>query len=157
MSLFGKSAEPTKRPDSPAPRPTSGSAATPQAAPPALAVRTATSTTPCVIGAKTTVKGDLLGDEDVQVEGTVEGQIRITRDVRVGPTGVVRATVDAVSVVISGELVGDCSASNRVEIQASGRMTGNIRAPKIVIAEGAVFRGNSDMSASRSGEKRERG
>ena len=71
MSLFGKSAEPTKRPDSPAPRPTSGSAATPQAAPPALAVRTATSTTPCVIGAKTTVKGDLLGDEDVQVEGTV--------------------------------------------------------------------------------------
>jgi cytoskeletal protein CcmA (bactofilin family) len=110
-----------------------------------------------VIGAKTTVKGDLLGDEDVQVEGTVEGQIRITRDVRVGQTGVVRATVDAASVVISGELVGDCSATSRVEIQATGRLTGNIRAPKIVIAEGAVFRGNSDMSAPRAGERRERG
>jgi cytoskeletal protein CcmA (bactofilin family) len=157
MSLFGKSTEPpTKRPDSPAPRPTSGPAATPQPAAGAPATRPA-STTPCVIGAKTTVKGDLLGDEDVQVEGTVEGQIRITRDVRIGPGGVVRATVEAVSVVISGELVGDCSATNRVEIQASGRMTGNIRAPKIVIAEGAVFRGNSDMSASRSGERRERG
>jgi cytoskeletal protein CcmA (bactofilin family) len=157
MSLFGKSAEPIKRPDSPTPRPTSGAAATPQAAPPALVARPTASGTPCVIGAKTTVKGELLGDEDVQVEGTVEGQIRITRDVRVGPTGVVRANVDAVSVVVSGELVGDCSASNRVEIQASGRLTGNIRAPKIVIAEGAVFRGNSDMSASRPGEKRERG
>jgi cytoskeletal protein CcmA (bactofilin family) len=156
MSLFGKSAEPTKRPDSPAPRPATGPAPAPQAAPAALATRP-TSTTPCVIGAKTTVKGDLLGDEDVQVEGTVEGQIRITRDVRIGPTGVVRATVDAVSVVISGELVGDCSATNRVEIQASGRLTGNIRAPKIVIAEGAVFRGNSDMSASRPGDRRERG
>ena len=156
MSLFGKSAEPTNRPDGLAPRPPSGATIAPQAAT-APAVRPASSGTPCVIGAKTTVKGDLLGDEDVQVEGTVEGQIHITRDVRVGPTGVVRATVDAASVVISGELVGDCSATNRVEIQAMGRLTGNIRAPKIVIAEGAVFRGNSDMSASRAGERRERG
>jgi cytoskeletal protein CcmA (bactofilin family) len=156
MSLFGKSAEPTKRPDSRTPPPKSASgptSITSPAAPAAVASRAA-STTPCVIGAKTTVKGDLLGDEDVQVEGTVEGQIRITRDVRVGPTGVVRATVDAVSVVISGELVGDCSATNRVEIQSTGRLTGNIRAPKIVIAEGAVFRGNSDMSASRSGDRK---
>jgi cytoskeletal protein CcmA (bactofilin family) len=156
MSLFGKSTEPTKRPEGVTSRQPSPPAPSPQAAS-APAVRPASSTTPCVIGAKTTVKGDLLGDEDVQVEGTVEGQIRITRDVRVGQTGVVRATVDAASVVISGELVGDCSATSRVEIQATGRLTGNIRAPKIVIAEGAVFRGNSDMSAPRAGERRERG
>jgi cytoskeletal protein CcmA (bactofilin family) len=61
----------------------------------------------------------------------------------------VRATVHAAAVVVSGELVGDCTASNRVEIQATGRLMGNIRAPKIVIAEGAVFRGNSDMSSPR--------
>ena len=156
MSLFGKSAEPTKRPDSPAPRPTSGPAPTPQPTPAAAAATRPASTTPCVIGAKTTVKGDLLGDEDVQVEGTVEGQIRITRDVRIGPTGVVRATVDAVSVVISGELVGDCAATNRVEIQASGRLTGNIRAPKIVISEGAHFKGRVDMGG-RSGPGEEPG
>jgi cytoskeletal protein CcmA (bactofilin family) len=154
MSLFGKSAEPSKRPEGPAPRPLSTAAPTPAAAAP-VAVRPA-SPTACIIGTKTTIKGELLGDEDIQVEGTVEGQIRITRDVRIGQTGVVRATVDAASVVISGELVGDCSATNRVEIQATGRLTGNIRAPKIIIAEGAVFRGNSDMSPSRGGERRER-
>jgi len=49
-------------------------------------------------------------------------------------------------VVVSGEVIGDCHAANRVEIQASGRLTGNIRAPRVVIAEGAVFKGNSDMT-----------
>jgi cytoskeletal protein CcmA (bactofilin family) len=105
-----------------------------------------------VIGAKTTLRGEIVGDEDVLVEGTVEGQIKITRDLRVGASGTVRATVEAQSVVVAGEIVGDCQAGNRVEIQATGRLSGNIRAPRIVIAEGAMFKGNSDMS----GRKEER-
>jgi cytoskeletal protein CcmA (bactofilin family) len=100
----------------------------------------------CLIGSKTTVKGEITGDEDILVEGVVEGQIRISRDLRVGPGGVVKANVEAQSVVVSGELVGDCQASQRVEIQATGRLTGNIRSPRVVIAEGATFKGNSDMS-----------
>jgi cytoskeletal protein CcmA (bactofilin family) len=107
----------------------------------------------CVIAAKTVVKGEITGDEDVVVEGNVEGQIRITRDLRVGAAGVVKATVEAQSIIVSGELVGDCQASVRVEIQSTGRLTGNIRAPKIVIAEGAMFRGNSDMSARKDDKK----
>jgi cytoskeletal protein CcmA (bactofilin family) len=58
----------------------------------------------------------------------------------------VKATVAVQSLVVSGEIVGDCEATSRIEIQSTGRLTGNIRAPKIVIAEGAMFRGNSDMS-----------
>jgi cytoskeletal protein CcmA (bactofilin family) len=100
----------------------------------------------CLIGSKTTVKGEITGDEDILVEGVVEGQIRISRDLRVGPGGVVKANVEAQSVVVSGELLGDCQASQRVEIQATGRLTGNIRSPRVVIAEGATFKGNSDMS-----------
>ena len=107
----------------------------------------------CVIAAKTVIKGELTGDEDVIVEGNVDGQIRITRDLRVGANGVVKATVEAQSIIVSGELIGDCQASVRVEIQATGRLTGNIRAPKIVIAEGAMFRGNSDMSARKDDKK----
>ena len=107
----------------------------------------------CVIGAKTQLKGEITGSENVLVEGVVEGTIRITGDLRVGPGGVVKATVSAQSVLIAGELVGDCHATQRVEIQASGRLTGNIRAPRVVIVEGASFRGNSDMSAGREGEK----
>ena len=107
----------------------------------------------CVVAAKTVIKGEITGDEDIVVEGNVEGQIRITRDLRVGANGVVKATVEAQSIIVSGELVGDCQASARVEIQATGRLTGNIRAPKIVIAEGAMFRGNSDMSARKDDKK----
>jgi cytoskeletal protein CcmA (bactofilin family) len=99
-----------------------------------------------VVGANITVKGEITGDEDLLVEGTVEGQIHVSRELRVGPRGKVRANVTAQSVVVSGELVGDCEATGRVEIQATGRLMGNIRAPRVVIAEGAVFRGNSDMS-----------
>jgi cytoskeletal protein CcmA (bactofilin family) len=140
MGLFGKEPEAKPAaPPAPAPRPA------PQPAPPrGEAVRAAGSA--CVIGAKTTVKGEINGDEDILVEGTVEGQIKIARDVRVAASGVVRATIDAQSVIVSGEVLGDCSAAVRVDIQATGKLTGNIRAPKIVIAEGAVFRGNSDMS-----------
>jgi len=110
-------------------------------------------TTTCVVGANTTIKGEILGDEDVVVEGRVEGQIRIARELRVGPGGKVKASISAQSVVVSGEVEGDCEATGRVEIQASGRLSGNIRAPRIVIAEGAIFRGNSDMSGRKDERK----
>ena len=152
MSIFGKPPDPTKPPEPvapgrPAPPPPSTSASVPGAPP----SRPGT----CVIGAKTSIKGEITGDEDLVIEGNVEGQIRITRDLRVAPGGVLKANVEAQSVNVSGEIVGDCQASGRVEIQATGRLTGNIRAPKIVIAEGAMFRGNSDMSAGRKEERKD--
>jgi cytoskeletal protein CcmA (bactofilin family) len=151
MGIFGK--EPDSKPADapPAARPTSGPAPEKErAAAPATAPSKPGT---CVIAAKTVVKGEITGDEDVVVDGNVEGQIRITRDLRVGAQGVVKATVEAQSIIVSGELIGDCLATSRVEIQSTGRLTGNIRAPKIVIAEGAMFRGNSDMSARKDDKK----
>jgi len=81
-----------------------------------------------------------------------EALFRITGDLRVGRGGTVKATVSAQSVVVSGELVGDCHAAHRVEIEASGKLSGNIRAPRVVIVEGATFRGNSDMSPRADGK-----
>lgn len=144
MSLFGKPetkpAEPPPTPHRPTP------AAAPVAAP-------RPSSAACVIGPKIKIIGELSGDEDVLVEGQVEGEIRITRDLRVGAGGVVKAKVAAQSIIVSGEIVGDCEASGRVELQSTGKLTGNIRAPKIVIAEGAMFRGNSDMSGKKDERK----
>jgi cytoskeletal protein CcmA (bactofilin family) len=150
MSIFGKPPEANKpaepvAPGRPAPPPP------PSAAPGTLPARTGT----CVIGAKTTIKGEISGDEDLLIEGNVEGQVRITRDLRVAPGGMLKATVEAQSLTVSGEIIGDCQAATRVEIQATGRLTGNIRAPKIVIAEGAMFRGNSDMSTGRKEERKD--
>ena len=128
---------------------------TPEPSPAPERAGTAAAAPPTVIGAKARVVGEITGDEDVIVEGNVEGQIRITRDLRVGANGVVKATVEAQSIIVSGELVGDCQASVRVEIQATGRLTGNISAPRVVIAEGATFKGNSDMSTRRD-ERRDK-
>src|SRR5262245_27827919 len=154
MGIFGKPPETKPVPDSPSrtlpPTPAPSMAPTP---PRRAGAGSGASGSTCVIGAKTTIKGEISGDEDVLVEGTIEGQVRIARDLRVGPGGVVRATVEAQSVVISGEMVGDCAALSRVEIQATGRLTGNIRAPKVIIAEGALFKGNSDMSGRRDDRK----
>jgi cytoskeletal protein CcmA (bactofilin family) len=153
MGIFGKGPE-TKPAESVAPRPDHPR---PVPAPaPSVPPRASASGQPCVIGAKTAFKGEISGDEDVLVEGTVEGQIRITRDLRIGQGGVVRATIAAQSLTVSGEVVGDCEALTRVEIQSTGRLTGNIRAPKIVIAEGAMFRGNSDMSGRGKDERKDK-
>lgn len=148
MGIFGKS--PEGKPPEPAVAPPRSSGPAPS---PTLASAPPRSASNCVIGAKTLVKGEIRGDEEVLVEGTVEGHINIQRDLRVGPTGVVRATIEAQSVVVSGEVIGDCIAVTRVEIQSTGRVTGNIKAPKIVIAEGAMFKGSSDMSARRDERK----
>jgi cytoskeletal protein CcmA (bactofilin family) len=151
MSIFGREPE-GKPPEPPAPAKPASVHPTEKdkgGAPAPLPAKAGT----CLIAAKTVIKGEITGDEDVVVEGTVEGQIRITRDVRVGTAGVVKATVEAQSIIVSGELIGDCQATVRVEIQSTGRLTGNIRAPKIVIAEGAMFRGNSDMSARKDDKK----
>ncbi len=155
MGIFGK---PETKPELPTP-PVRSVAPSPAAPAPAttptrpVAPAPGAPGTACVIGTKTVVKGEITGDEDVIVEGTIEGQIRIGRDLRVGPAGVVKANVQAQSIVVSGEIQGDCQASHRVEIQASGKLTGNIRAPRVVIAEGATFRGNSDMSGRKDEKK----
>jgi cytoskeletal protein CcmA (bactofilin family) len=146
MGIFGKTdakpAETAPRPAVPSPPPP-GPAAPPKPAAPAP---TPGATSACVIGAKTQFKGEITGAETVLVEGLVEGTIRISGDLRVGRAGTVKANVSAQSVVVAGELMGDCHAAHRVEIEAAGRLTGNIRAPRVVIVEGATFRGNSDMS-----------
>ena len=147
MGIFGKTDD---KPGQSAPR---ASVPVPSTAPAPARAPAPASGPACVIGAKTQVKGEITGSENVVVEGVVEGTIRITGDLRIGPGGVVKATVSAQSVLIAGELVGDCHATQRAEIQASGRLTGNIRAPRVVIVEGATFRGNSDMSSGREGEK----
>jgi cytoskeletal protein CcmA (bactofilin family) len=153
MGIFGKPdakpADTTPRPASPAPAPAPAA----PAAPARTAAPAPVATSACVIGAKTQFKGEITGTETVLVDGLVEGTVRITGDLRIGRGGTVKATVSAQSVAVAGELVGDCHAAQRVEIEASGRLTGNIRAPRVVIVEGATFRGNSDMSPRADGKQ----
>ena len=112
---------------------------------PVTPVRTA-STPPTLIGPGAHIKGELISSDDVQIEGKVEGKIRSTKQVVIGEKGQVQAEVEAQTVSIKGKLEGDCVASEKVEIAGSGQVFGNISAPRIAVAEGAVFRGASNMT-----------
>ena len=145
MGIFGKN---DSRPPEPGPRPVAIPPSGPgPAGPPPRSGGV------CVIGPRVQLKGELHGSEPVVVEGSVEGSVHLTAELRVAAGGTVKANVSAHTLVIAGELIGDCQATERVVIEASGRLTGNIKAPRIVIAEGATFRGTSDMSPRAGGDK----
>lgn len=98
-------------------------------------------------GPNVVVEGTLTGNEPVAIEGTVRGKINLSHDVVIGPRGRVEASVHAKTVVVEGKVTGDISADERVELVASAAVDGNIKAPKIVVAEGAKFRGSVDMGS----------
>jgi cytoskeletal protein CcmA (bactofilin family) len=97
------------------------------------------------LGPNITIDGTLSGGEAVLIEGSVRGKINLTNDLRIGTKARVEATVHAKNVTIEGKLNGDVSADDRVELIASANVDGNIKAPKIIVAEGAKFRGSVDM------------
>jgi cytoskeletal protein CcmA (bactofilin family) len=98
------------------------------------------------IGKSVVIKGELNGSEDLTVEGHVEGQIELKQHVlTIGPNGRIKAEVFAKAVVVLGEVVGNITASEKVDIRDNGKVDGNIVAPRDAIAEGAHFRGSVDM------------
>ena len=97
------------------------------------------------LGPNVTIEGTISGNEAVLIEGTVRGKIQLSSDLRIGTKARVEAQVHAKNVTVEGRLNGDVSADDRVELVASATVDGNIKAPKIVVAEGAKFRGSVDM------------
>ena len=117
----------------------------PAAAPAPAAHKAPAEVKTAVIGPNIRIQGELSGDEDLVVEGRVEGKISVSKGLRIGPQAQVNAEVKAHHVTIAGRVVGNVSATDKVEILPSGVLEGNIRAPKIAIAEGAQFKGSVDM------------
>ena len=104
------------------------------------------------IGKSVIIKGELNGSEDLAIEGQVEGKIELRQNVlTIGPNGKIKAQVFAKSVVILGEVTGNVTATEKVEIRDNGSVDGDIAAPRVAIAEGAHFRGSIDMQ--RTGSK----
>jgi cytoskeletal protein CcmA (bactofilin family) len=106
-------------------------------------------------GPNVVIDGTVSGSEPVIVEGTIKGVINLTNDLRVGTKARIDAKVHARNVVVEGKLAGDISADDRVELVASATVDGNIKAPKIIVAEGAKFRGNVDMGSTKPGAQSE--
>ena len=109
-------------------------------------LKSSTTEVPTVIGKDAVIKGELTSENDMLIEGRVEGKIRGAHRVVIGESGNVQAQVYASIVSIHGEVHGDCEASKKVEITATGKVFGNISAETIVVVEGATFRGSSKMT-----------
>jgi cytoskeletal protein CcmA (bactofilin family) len=97
------------------------------------------------IGESILISGSLNGDEDLTVRGRVEGTLTLTKTLVVEPTGIVKAEVQVRNCVIAGAVVGNVTATESVEITKEGRMVGDIAAPRVIIVDGASFRGRIDM------------
>jgi cytoskeletal protein CcmA (bactofilin family) len=101
------------------------------------------------IGKSVVIKGELSGSEDLTIEGHVEGRIELRDNVlTIGPNGKIRAEVFAKSVIVLGEVAGNVTASEKVDIRDKGSVDGDIVSPRVAIAEGAHFRGSVDMQRS---------
>lgn len=98
-----------------------------------------------VIGDSVRVQGTLSGDEDLHVLGRVDGRIELNRTLVVAPTGIVKAEVMVKNAVVSGVVVGNIHATESVEITRAGRMVGDVYSPRVIIVDGASFRGSIDM------------
>ncbi|HEU5163249.1 MAG TPA: polymer-forming cytoskeletal protein [Thermoanaerobaculia bacterium] len=102
-----------------------------------------------VIGQNLTFEGRIGGDQPLLIEGIVKGEIALRSDLRIGPGARIEATVHARNILVEGSVTGDLSADGRVELVASATVVGNIRSPKIIVAEGAKFRGTVDMGSEK--------
>ena len=109
---------------------------------------------PVNIGKSVVIKGELTGSEDLTIEGHVEGKIELRQNIlTIGPNGKIKAQVFAKSVIILGEVTGNVTATEKVDLRDNGSVDGDIAAPRVAIAEGAHFRGSIDMQ--RTGGKGE--
>jgi len=102
----------------------------------------------------TRIRGEITGPTELLIEGEVEGEIRLDAAVTVGAEGAVQGPIMAPVVRVGGRVTGNVAASDRVEVSPSGSVEGDISAPRIVIAEGAFFRGQVEMKGEDHREPR---
>lgn len=104
------------------------------------------------IGPSIFIKGDLTGDEDLVIEGKVEGKVDLKQNnVTVGKSGRVKADIFGRMVTVEGEVDGNVFAQEAAVLRQSGGLRGNISAPRVTLEDGSRFKGSIDMEAKDSG------
>ena len=98
-----------------------------------------------ILGPTLEIEGEIEGSEDLVIQGKVNGRIVSKKALTIDQTGDVNATVTTEALAVSGRLNGNVEASDKVEIRREGTMIGDIKAPRVVIADGAKFKGRVEM------------
>ncbi len=99
-----------------------------------------------VLSNGTVIRGKISSNDHLVIDGQIEGSITVKNTVTVGKNGQVQADVTATTLNVHGKIIGDVVATDRVAIEPTGSIEGNIHSPKLMINEGAHFRGNIDMT-----------
>jgi Integral membrane protein CcmA involved in cell shape determination len=140
-------------PNEPIMPPTFNTTPTPISPRPATASPSSTvSTAAAVIGPKITFKGEIIGEEDLLVQGKVEGSIDLKGNhLIIGQQGVLKANLMAKTITIEGTVEGDLIGQERIEIKSSSNVKGNLIAARVTLEDGAKFRGSIDMDSQNGG------
>lgn len=146
MALFSNEPEKNARPE-PSPKPQAAPAPSASAATPAVehaAPHSASATGSAYLDRGAKISGKLHFEGPARIDGQVDGEV-VGKDITIGESAVVTAQITAESVVVCGKVKGEITASQRIEIRPTAKVSGNISAPKLVVQEGAVFEGNCAM------------
>ncbi|MGM0576383.1 MAG: bactofilin family protein [Myxococcota bacterium] len=98
-----------------------------------------------IIGNNITVEGEITGNEAVTILGVVRGRVEVKDTVVVAQGGRVEADIDSQSVEVAGAVQGNVTATDKIDIKSGGRVVGDVKAPRVLIADGASFKGNINM------------
>ena len=105
-----------------------------------------------VIGPSILVQGDMGGDEDLMIQGRVEGSITLKKNlVTIGKDGRVSATVNAKSIKVEGTVEGELRGAEQIVVTRTGDVNGNLAAPRVTLEDGCRFKGSIDMEGADTG------
>ena len=105
-----------------------------------------------VVGSSILIQGDMTGDEDLVVQGRIEGSITLKKNlVTVGKDGRVNATVNARTIRVEGTVEGELRGKEQIIVSRTGSVQGNIVAPRVTLEDGCRFKGSIDMEGSDAG------
>ena len=119
-------------------------------APPAATGRSGSESS--VIGPSILVQGDMSGDEDLMIQGRIEGSITLKKNlVTIGKDGRVNATVNAKSIKVDGTVEGELRGAEQIVVTRTGNVNGNLAAPRVTLEDGCRFKGSIDMEGAGTG------
>lgn len=105
-----------------------------------------------ILGKSITIKGDIIGSEDLTIDGTVDGSITLTESrLTIGPNARIKADLQVHDALILGHSEGATTATGRVELRKGGVLLGNLTAARLSIEDGAAMQGNVSLTGSKEG------
>jgi len=102
------------------------------------------------IGQRVRIEGNIISDQDIRIDGKVHGSVEVGQhDVVLGAGSEVKADVNARSVLVGGQIEGDVTATDRIQIQSTGSLLGDVVSPRLTIQDGGMLRGKVDVAGAR--------